>query len=96
MGGLDVLEECTRMPVGFCILVRVYYCKTGELGSLSSSLWISKRGVHKGGENTEENESKKKPKEVKMIVVWVVFTGISLKWCLLLLSRNFFHCGAVI
>lgn len=51
MGGLDVLEERTRMALGFCILVRVYYCETGELGCLSSSLWNSKRDVHKGEKN---------------------------------------------
>lgn len=51
MGGPDALEEHTRMAVGFCILVRVYYCETGELGSLSSSMWISKRDVHKGEKN---------------------------------------------
>lgn len=50
MGGLDVLEEHTRIariPVDFCVLVRAHYCEMRELGSLSSSLWISKRHVHK-------------------------------------------------
>ena len=51
MGGLDVLEEHTRMPADFCILVRAYYCEMGELRSLSSSLWISKRDVRKGEKN---------------------------------------------
>lgn len=27
MGGLDVLEEHSRIPVAFCMLVGVYYCK---------------------------------------------------------------------
>lgn len=50
MDGLDVLEEhtrITRMPVGFCMLVRAHYCEMRELGSLPSSLWISKRHVRK-------------------------------------------------
>lgn len=36
MGGLDVLEEHSRIPVVFCMLVGVYYCKVGEVGSLFS------------------------------------------------------------
>lgn len=48
---LDVLEECTRMQAGFSILVRVYYCEMGELGSLSSCLSNSKRDAHKWEKN---------------------------------------------
>lgn len=36
MGGLDVLEDHSKISVVFCMLVRVYYCEVGEVGSLFS------------------------------------------------------------